>query len=305
MNLYNKKICILGFNDCFAKALLDNLLHHKAQVEVIEEPSKGYGLDHSNFLDNLLFNKSTFEDHQINIIKEADIIINLTLAPTPKNLAKDIYNTIKFNEYVVNSLKPSGFFIHLTPLIAKDSFSAYHSLFNKVSTIISHNLSNYSILKVGHIIAPEDSFLRDICDLMYLTGVSIPYSKNRVSIIDKTLLVLSIIKIIEGNNSNKNYDLAYVSQFQIQELVSIVAKNLFGKDYVKVLPMILVNLMLFMKKKSLYFLHKNYFNTIIYSKKTSVSTLGLKDLGISTPSLEFIINQELSSFFNQRKNHLP
>lgn len=304
MNLYNKKICILGNNDCFAKALIQQLLSMHTRLNVLEQPSHLSNRNKMNFLDNLLFNKHSVDDNNMNIIKEADVIINLTLAPTPKTLATNIYPIIHFNEYLVNHIKPSGLLIHLTPLIIKDSFSAYNSLFQNISTSITHKLRNYSILNVGHIIASDDSFIKDMCDLIYLTKSAMPYGKNRVSLIDKQSLILSIIKIIQGNNITKSYDLAYVSQFQINDIVSIISKNILGIKHIKTLPTPIIKLLLFMKKHNLYTLNKNYLNTVLQSKKTSVSTLGLKDLGVIQPNIEFIIHQELSHILNNRKNQV-
>lgn len=304
MNLYNKKICILGHNDCFAKGLIKQLLSLHTQLHILEQPSHLFNLNNMNFLDTLLLNKNSVDDNNIEIIKEADIIINLTLSPTPNTLARNIYPIIKFNEYLVNHIQPNGLLIHLTPLIIKDSFSAYNSLFHNISTSITHKLSNYIILNVGHIIASDDSFIRDICDLIYLTKSAMPYGKHRVSLIDKQSLILSIIKIIQGNSNTKSYDLAYVSQCQINDIVSIISQNMWGINNIKALPTPIMKFLLFMKKHHLYSLNKNYLNTILQSKKTSVSTLGLKDLGIIQPSIDFIVNQELSYILNNRKNQI-
>ncbi|MFL1780644.1 putative Rossmann-fold NAD(P)-binding protein [Candidatus Hepatincolaceae symbiont of Richtersius coronifer] len=294
-NLAKINICILGSNKALGSNLPKALASQGASVVLVTDDSQD--LTDPAFKDTL--NKITVIDFQnpnsSTALEEADIIINLTLCPTPANLNKRFNHKLNFSKNMLKKVKPQQLYIHISPLINKNIFSFFYKTINHINELIKHTLINYRLISIAPVASNADSLINDINTLITKVRV-FPRFKNKdfpVAFLQRDTLITALILIITDYCSTKEYE---QQEFELAEATATLGvlnkkiSELIGVQKIRLhLPIFLIRLLRVPLRIKLQSFHSNYFQFIQLQKKSSANALSLKDLPIKIFDIDYII----------------
>lgn len=268
MNLLNKNICIIGFNQALGPELVKNLAKYKVNISIITFPADNveYYMVKNPF-NRVRIYKTTHRD-ALNFINTADIIINISLCPTLANLTKHWGTKIGFNKNILANINKNKRIIHISPLVSKSLFSPFTKNIFQIEKLTSDNKKS-TIIKVPPIISYWDALNVDIYNSIHFHNFHTNYGHKAISVVASQDIVKHTIDNILSTEIISSYELGLTKQISIEELTKSVIYNEEIIAHLKKYPKVLTRIFNVLFKLKLNSLRGKFLTFLHHSKKVT------------------------------------